>query len=125
MLNASSTDAPSPSNTLPGNPSLPDTTPHGPWQYVFAISDLDDPWSVELIDRRPEWVWHVRVRGDNLIIPDGERVSAESIARELCLETEDARIIATLSCAAAPVSDPATPRAAPSLPSRSTTLRLV
>jgi hypothetical protein len=28
-------------------------------------------------------------------------------------------------CAAAPVSDPATPRAAPSLPSRSTTLRLV
>jgi hypothetical protein len=31
----------------------------------------------------------------------------------------------TVACAAAPVSDPATPRAAPSLPSRSTTLRLV
>ena len=34
-------------------------------------------------------------------------------------------LVAPPDCAAAPVSDPATPRAAPSLPSRSTTLRLV
>jgi hypothetical protein len=37
----------------------------------------------------------------------------------------EAGVILVPHCAAAPVSDPATARAAPSLPSRSTTLRLV
>ena len=56
-----------------------------------------------------------------------QKKKIKAIARELRLSRGTVRRIVRSgeTCAAAWVSDPATPRAAPSLPSRSTTLRLV